>query len=117
MTGSIRQRPDRGGAWEIHVDLGRGTDGRRRQRSRLVRGSRADAEQVLAGLQPREPRFPTGPLEDLVDADRLRAAVGRLGVKRQWYRWRLAGLPERRADELAVEVGLHPAEVWADWIA
>lgn len=31
------------------------------------------------------------------------------------YAWRRKGLRDDQADELAIRVGLHPGQVWADW--
>jgi integrase len=51
MAGSIRPRPDKGAnAWELRVFLGRDSKGKVRHRSRLVRGSRRQAERELAAM-------------------------------------------------------------------
>lgn len=40
-----------------------------------------------------------------------RAGVSRRGMTR----YVTAGVPERTADAIAVALGLHPGEVWAEW--
>lgn len=61
-------------------------------------------------------RFPFGPLELLVSGSCGLATARALGVHpRQVYRWRAGGVTWAQADELAVAVGLHPAEVWPEW--
>lgn len=51
MRGSITQyKGKRGTAWRIVVDLGKGIDGKRRQKRLTVRGSRKEAERRLAEL-------------------------------------------------------------------
>lgn len=34
----------------------------------------------------------------------------------QVYRWRRYGVDRDQADEFAVKIGLHPAEVWPEWV-
>jgi hypothetical protein len=63
-------------------------------------------------------RFPLEP---------LRAALGRpnnlqlarlVGAhRRQVYRWRDDGLSERLADRSACRVGLHPSNIWPEWLS
>lgn len=36
-------------------------------------------------------------------------------TRRQMCRYVAAGVPESRADAIAVRLGLHPGEVWAEW--
>lgn len=58
------------------------------------------------------------PIEPLIDAERLstKAFAELLGIRRrQLCRWKNVGLTVRQADELAMRLGYHPAEIWAAW--
>jgi lambda repressor-like predicted transcriptional regulator len=45
-------------------------------------------------------------------------AADHLGVSvRSLYRWMKDGLSWQRADEVAVRLGVHPANIWPDWFA
>lgn len=48
-SGSVRDLGD--GRWEVQATCGRGSDGRRRRSTRVVRGSKADAEMELLRLR------------------------------------------------------------------
>lgn len=62
-------------------------------------------------------RLPFAPLEQTVGAPNTCRLAMVLGVHpRQVYRWRSYGVTEVQADELAIAVGVHPAEVWPDWL-
>ncbi len=50
------------------------------------------------------------------DVGHVAALAGRLRVSRNSiYRWRRNGLTPKRADELAVELGLTPHLLWPEW--
>lgn len=60
-----------------------------------------------------ERRLPFSPLDVGLDVS---AIALRLGVdRRQVYRWRESGVTVTQADELAVRLGCHPTELWADF--
>ena len=41
-----------------------------------------------------------------------------VGVSRaQTYRWINAGLTALEADEVAISLGVHPSELWVEWLA
>lgn len=79
------------------------------------------------GVQPRAPRvFGIGPLLDAIaDVADIHRLVGQprtaeenrvLGLTRGRRRdYARFGLNAYTADNLAVHVGLHPAEIWSDW--
>jgi integrase len=50
MAGSMRERPAGSGRWELRVSLAPSADGKRRQLSRVVRGSARQASTALARL-------------------------------------------------------------------
>lgn len=56
------------------------------------------------------------PLEQVARCDTDEDTAAALGVnRRRIYRMRQLGLTVEQADELAVGIGMHPAEVWPDW--
>lgn len=60
-------------------------------------------------------RWPYGPVAAAIGGSIRHQAV-RLGVHdRQVYRWRSYGLTDEQADRIAIDLGTHPALVWADW--
>lgn len=34
---------------------------------------------------------------------------------RTLQRWRIAGVPDRHADQMAINLGCHPCVIWPDW--
>jgi hypothetical protein len=61
----------------------------------------------------RQPRFPLDPVlcRNLCDLSR------RTGYPlRTIQRWKTSGIPRYSADELAVRLGVHPANIWPQWI-
>lgn len=72
-----------------------------------------------SGSAPRAPKRMfdvTALLAEFVD---LNVAAETLGVdRRTLHRWKVYGVDERRADELAVRANLHPMVLWPDeWSA
>ncbi len=65
-------------------------------------------------------RYPLDPLFAVLTergVTSVRDACRALGVDpRDFYRWRLAGVTERRADSLAVAIGLTPGAIWPEWV-
>ena len=65
-------------------------------------------------------RYPLAPLFDVLTergVSTITGACRALGVDpRDFYRWRRDGVTERRADTLAVAIGLTPREVWPEWV-
>lgn len=84
------------------------TPKRRRRRTRPIE-PRPFVLEPLERLVAREapPGRPAQPTADIAE---------RLGItRRQVARLRHLGLTVRQADELAVALGRHPSEIWADW--
>ena len=86
----------------------------------LLAADRAEAEFARTGTggcvvsRPSQRRFPFAPLDDLTgwSAREWAALVG--VAQRTIVRWRVEGLPESRADALAVLAGESPWTVWPD---
>lgn len=58
------------------------------------------------------------PIEPLLELDTISSLARRTNTHgRQWHRWKHDGIPASIADTAAVSLGLHPAELWADWYA
>lgn len=34
---------------------------------------------------------------------------------RTWWRWRADGIPDEAADQIAINLGTHPALIWTRW--
>ena len=88
MKGEIKQRSP--GSWQIRVNLGRGSNGKRIRRSETVRGRKSDAERRLReilsdfdrGVSPPERRYRLGEwmeswIEDVVIPNRSQKTVDR----------------------------------------
>jgi len=62
--------------------------------------------------------MPWGPLQRVLEFPTLDGAARALGVSlRTVTRYKAHGIGWRRADELAVHLGLHPAEIWPrEWV-
>jgi hypothetical protein len=120
------------GVWRVVVQTGRDSaTGRRTRLVRHVRGCRDDAEQLRAELvalhgsyhepKPQPVRRPAPSaqrfaLEEVLGA-RSQSELARLvGVSVSAVQaWSERGLDEYRADQVAVALGRHPAEVWPQW--
>lgn len=93
MRGSKQRRLDRGGAWELRVDVGRDpVTGKRRQRSRLFRGSSREADRELAKMvaEMAEPTASTrATLSQLVHRWYDQTKDGLSSSTRQGYEWRI----------------------------
>lgn len=64
-----------------------------------------------------EPRLPVEPLEALLGATTNDALAEVFEVADITVgRWRTDGIPWRKADQLAVAAGHHPAAVWPEWL-
>lgn len=70
-----------------------------------------------SGPRASRARYALADLEALIGwptASQLAQVIG--CSTREVVRWRTQGLPEKRADELAIRFGFHPALVWPDWL-
>jgi hypothetical protein len=90
--------------------------GRRHVTARSANAVARVADRLGTVADPRaERRVPAAPLLEL---DTVSALARRTDTHaRQWHRWKTAGIPMSIADHVAVALGLHPAELWADWYA
>ena len=60
-----------------------------------------------------QPRFPL----DHVSCNNLCDLSRRSGYPlRTIQRWKTSGIPLYSADRLAIRLGVHPANIWPDWI-
>ena len=65
-------------------------------------------------------RFPFAPLAEAAGNPGPAALAQQLGVSRRTvHRWQATGtVPTRRADQAAIQLGHHPAEIWPiEWSA
>jgi hypothetical protein len=78
-------------------------------------GARADRSTNLGRLRELERRWPFAPVRRLGTRRQL---ARRLGVDdAQITRWNRTGLEDRTADRVGVALGMHPLELWPDWLA
>jgi hypothetical protein len=63
-------------------------------------------------------RYPVQPLLDLFpnSTHEQLCAVAGFGNRSLVSEWKRRGIPWLSADKLAIAHGLHPAEVWPEWI-
>ena len=136
MRGYLRRRYGSDEYWELEISGGTDLTGVRRRAFASVRGSRADAEAALTALAANVTPGKPGPRpkaparrhyrrqpRPFAVADLVRRVGGptafarRTGCHyRQVYRWLAYGLTVDQADRLAVALGLHPSEVWPNWL-
>ena len=66
---------------------------------------------------PADLRWPLAPLLAAAGAEHVTGLARMLNMSgTTMRRWRDEGIPDVCADECAVRIGAHPAEIWAGWL-
>lgn len=66
---------------------------------------------------PQKLRWPTQPVTALQPTWTSAQWAKAAGCStRNWNRWEAKGLPDDASDRVAVYIGMHPVQIWPDWL-